>query len=42
MPDANSNHIMGRGNRSLSWLVGMICIAVMAALALQATILPPA
>jgi len=28
--------------RSLSWLVGMICIAVMAVLALQATILPPA
>ena len=27
---------------SLSWLVGMICIAAMAALALQATILPPA
>jgi uncharacterized MAPEG superfamily protein len=28
--------------RSLSWLVGMICVAVMAALALQAAILPPA
>jgi uncharacterized MAPEG superfamily protein len=28
--------------RSLSWLVGMICIAVMAVLALQATVLPPA
>jgi uncharacterized MAPEG superfamily protein len=28
--------------RSLSWLVGMVCIAVMAALALQAAPLPPA
>jgi uncharacterized MAPEG superfamily protein len=28
--------------RSLSWLVGMICIAVMAALTLQAMGLPPA
>jgi uncharacterized MAPEG superfamily protein len=28
--------------RSLSWLVGMICIALMAVLALQATVLPPA
>ena len=28
--------------RSLSWLVGMICIAVMAVFALQAAILPPA
>jgi uncharacterized MAPEG superfamily protein len=28
--------------RSLSWLVGMICIAVMAVFALQATVLPPA
>ena len=28
--------------RSLSWLVGMICIVVMAALALQAAVLPPA
>ena len=27
--------------RSLSWLVGMICIVVMAALALQAAVLPP-
>ena len=28
--------------RSLSWLVGMICIVVMAALALQTAVLPPA
>lgn len=28
--------------RSLSWLVGMICTAVMAALALQAAAFPPA
>jgi uncharacterized MAPEG superfamily protein len=28
--------------RSLSWLVGMICVAVTSALALQAAILPPA
>ena len=28
--------------RSLSWLVGMICIAVMVALVFQAAVLPPA